>query len=133
RNFRAPRPRRAPRLLRLLMRIVLPAPLAELLDLHAVRMRPLVLGRRVVPPLAFRTGERDDVAHRLLRALRDDAGAHRAPPLAAPPRHHKLLPAPQRAPSRTAGRPEVELRPVPVEERRVRPPLVLPQHVHLRL
>src|SRR4029450_10137798 len=154
RNFRAPHPRRAPRLLRLLMRIVLPAPLAELLDLHAVRMRPLVLGRRVVPPLAFRTGERDDVAHRLLRDLRDDAGAHRAPPLAdrepqlllhrhrldqldrhrhVVPRHHHLHPARQRAHPRHVRRPEVELRPVPVEERRVPPPLVLPQHVHLRL
>src|SRR6185436_2379097 len=34
---------------------------------------------------------------------------------------------------RHVRRPEVELRPVPVEERRVPPPLVLAQHVHLRL
>src|SRR2546427_2466544 len=51
---------------------VLAAPLAELLDLHAVGMRPPVLGRGVVPPLALGAGERNDVAHRLLRDLRDD-------------------------------------------------------------
>src|SRR5712691_9184832 len=39
----------------------------------------------------------------------------------------------QRAHPRHVRRPEVKLRPVPVEERRVPPPLVLPQHVHLRL
>src|SRR6266540_2997401 len=136
------------------MRIVLPAPLAELLDLHTVRMRPLVLGRRVVPPLTFRAGERDDVAHRLLRDLRDDAGAHRAPPFAdrepqlllhrhrldqldrhrhVVPRHHHLHPRRQRAHPRHVRRPKIKLRPVSVEERRVPPPFVLPQHVHLRL
>src|SRR5574341_2492185 len=44
-------------------------------------MRPLVLGRRVVPPLARGARERDDVAHRLLRDLRDHAGPHSPPPL----------------------------------------------------
>src|SRR5256885_9641322 len=90
----------------------------------------------------------------LLRDLRDDAGAHRAPPLAdrepqlrvhrhrldqldrhrhVVPRHHHLHPARQRAHPRHVRRPKIELRPVPVEERRVPPPLVLAQHVHFRL
>src|SRR5436309_10060652 len=90
----------------------------------------------------------------LLRDLRDDAGAHRAPPLAdrdpqlrvhrhrldqldrhrhVVPRHHHLHPARQRAHPRHVRRPKIKLRPVPVEERRVPPPLVLAQHVHLRL
>src|SRR5437773_11438300 len=90
----------------------------------------------------------------LLRDLRDDAGAHRAPPPAARapqlrvhrhrldqldrhrhvvPRHHHLHPARQRAHPRHVRRPKIKLRPVPVEERRVPPPLVLAQHIHLRL
>src|SRR5690242_21611921 len=117
-------------------------------------MRPPVLGRRVVAPLAVRARERDDVAHGLVRDLRDDAGAHRPPPLPnrepqlllhrhrldqldrhrhVVSRHHHLHPPRQRAHPRHVRRPEVELRPVPVEERRVPPPLLLRQHVHLRL
>src|SRR5262245_15142065 len=179
------------------MRHVLPAPLAELLDLHAVRMRPPVFRGRVVPPLALGAGERDDVAHDLLRDLRHHARPHRPPPPPNPtpqpllnrhrldqphrhphyfpppthlpphlhpphrppplpnrkpqllvhrhrldqldrhrhvvPRHHHLHPARQRAHPRHVRRPKIKLRPVPVEKRRVPPPFVLPQHVHLRL
>src|SRR4029453_14961263 len=117
-------------------------------------MRPPVLCRRIIPSLTARAGERDDVAHGLLRDLRYDAGAHRPPPspnrkpqlllhpdrrdpLPPPrplvPRHHHLHPPGQRAHPRHVRRPEVKLRPVPVEKRRVPPPLVLPQHVHLGL
>ena len=49
------------------------------------------------------------------------------------PRHHHLPPLRQRRHSRHVRRPEVELRPVPVEERRVPAPLFLRQHVHLPL
>src|SRR5207253_4092036 len=90
----------------------------------------------------------------LLRDLRDDAGAHRAPPLAdrepqlllhrhrrdqlhrhrhVVPLHHHRHPARQRAHPRHIRRPKVKLRPIPVEKRRVPPPLLLRQHVHLRL
>src|SRR3989442_7261001 len=44
-------------------------------------MRALVLRGRVVPPLARGAREGDDLPHRLLRDLRDDAGPHRPPPL----------------------------------------------------
>src|SRR3990170_3052210 len=117
-------------------------------------MGPLVLRRRVVPPLARRAGQRDDVAHGLLHDLRHHAGPHRPPPLPdrepqlllqrdrldqldrhrhVVPRHHHLHPRRPRAHPRHVRRPEVELRPVPLEERRVPPPLVLRQHVDLRL
>ena len=76
-------------LLRFLVGRVLVAPLAELLELQAVRMRPLVLRRRVVPALAQCTRQRDDVAHGLLRDLRDHARPHRPPPL--PNREPQLL------------------------------------------
>src|SRR5215813_3855886 len=49
------------------------------------------------------------------------------------PRHHHLHPTGQRAHPRHVRRPKVKLWPVPVEKWRVPPPLVLPQHVHLRL
>src|SRR5712692_6024608 len=49
------------------------------------------------------------------------------------PRHHHLHPRRQRAHPRHVRRPKVKLRPVPIEERRVPPPLVLAQYVHLRL
>src|SRR5207253_921585 len=55
-----------------------------------VWMGALVLRRRVVPPLARRARESDDLAHRLLRDLRDDAGTHRPPPL--PDRKPQLTP-----------------------------------------
>src|SRR5438128_12104752 len=47
-------------------------------------MRPLVLRRRIVPPLTRGACERDDVAHGrpLFLDLGDDAGAHRAAPFA---------------------------------------------------
>src|SRR5437899_5752879 len=60
-------------------------------------MRALVLRGRVVPPLARGAREGDDLPHRLLRDLRDDAGPHRPPPLPdrQPPRlHHRHPPLP---------------------------------------
>src|SRR5437867_1979351 len=83
--------------------------------------------------------------------LADDAGADRASALAdrepqpllhrdrrdqlhfhvhVVPRHHHLPPRRQRRHPRHVRGPKVELRPVPVEERRVPPPLLLRQHVH---
>src|SRR5437870_3412215 len=117
-------------------------------------MGALVLRRRVVPPLARRARASDDLAHRLLRDLRDDAGTHRPPPLPdrkpqlllhrhrrdqvdrhrhVVPRHHHLHPRRQRHHPRHVRRPKIELRPVPVEKRRVPPPLLLGQHIHLGL
>src|SRR5207302_10000008 len=58
------------------------------------------------------------------RLLRD------APPV---PRHPRLHPRRHGHPPRYIRRPEVELRPIPVERRRVPPPLLLRQHVHLGL
>src|SRR2546426_11968758 len=52
-------------------------------------MRALVLRGRVVPPLARGAREGDDLPHRLLRDLRDDAGPHRPPP---PPARKPPLP-----------------------------------------
>src|SRR5437899_4797034 len=57
-------------------------------------MRALVLRGRVVPPLARGAREGDDLPHRLLRDLRDDAGPHRPPPL--PDRKPQLLLHPHR-------------------------------------
>src|SRR5262249_53079962 len=54
-------------------------------------------------------------------------------PVHVVPRHHHLPPARQVRHSRHVRRPEVELRPVPVEERRVPPAPFLRQHVGLRL
>src|SRR3989442_10476307 len=89
----------------------------------------------------------------LLLDLDDDAGAHRAAPLPngepqlllhrdrhdqldrqrhVVPRHHHLHPARQRAHPRHVRRPKVKLRPIPVEKRRVPPPLLLSHHIHLR-
>src|SRR5207245_89948 len=92
--------------------------------------------------------------HALLRYLPDDAGPHRPPPLPdrkpqlllhrhrrdqidrhrhVVPRHHHLHPRRQRHHPRHVRRPQIKLRPVPVEKRRVPPPLLLRQHVDLRL
>src|SRR5262249_30313482 len=135
------------------MRCVLAAPPTVFLELQAIGVRATILGRRVVPPLARRARERDDVAHRLLHDLRHDARSHRPPPLPdrepqlllhrdrhdqldrhrhVVPRHHHLHPTGQRAHPRHVRRPKVKLRPVPVEVRRVPPPLFLRQHVHFR-
>src|SRR5262245_63027313 len=117
-------------------------------------MGPLVLGRGVVPPLTFRAGERDDVAHGLLRDLRHHPRPHRPPPLPnrkpqllvhrhrldqldrhrhVVPRHHHLHPTRQRAHPRHVRRPKIKLRPIPVEKRRVPPPPPLRPHVPLPL
>src|SRR5205823_3879947 len=69
----------------LFVRRVLAAPPTELLELEPVGMRALVLRGRVVPPLARGAREGDDLPHRLLRDLRDDAGPHRPPPLPSRP------------------------------------------------
>src|SRR5579883_2449480 len=49
------------------------------------------------------------------------------------PRHHHLNPLRELDVPRHVRRPKVKLRPVPAEKRRVPPPLLLRQHVHLRL
>src|SRR6478736_9716639 len=90
----------------------------------------------------------------LLNDLRDDAGTHGAAALAdrkpqalfhrdradqlhlhldVVPGHHHLRALRQLHRSRHVGRAEVELRPIPLEERRVPPALLLRQHVHLAL
>src|SRR5207302_10446407 len=87
----------------------------------------------------------------LLQDLGDHAGAHRAAAFADPdpqlllhrnrrdqldrhlrvvPRHHHLPPRRQLHRPRHVRRPQVKLRPIPLENRRVPPPLVLRQHVH---
>src|SRR3989475_5387284 len=63
------------------------------------------------------------------RHRRDQRNLHRD----VVPRHHHLHPVRQLDVSRHVRRPEVKLRPVPREERRVPPSLFLGQHVHLRL
>src|SRR5579872_1555256 len=88
----------------------------------------------------------------LLDDLGDDAGAHRAAAFAngepeplihrdrrdqrdlhldVVPRHHHLRPLRQLHAPRHVRRPEVKLRPIPVEKRRMPPALFLGQHVHL--
>src|SRR6185437_16546996 len=111
-------------------------------------MRPPVLGRRVVPPLTVGAGERDDVAHGLVRDLRDDAGAHRPPALPdrkpqlllhrhrldqldrhrhVVPRHHHLHPPPPRPHPPPPPRPPLNPRPAPPAEPRVPPPPLPPR------
>src|SRR3990172_8270207 len=65
----------------------------------------------------------------LHRDRRDQRHIHRH----VVPRHHHLHPRRQRAHPRHVRRPKVKLRPIPLEKRRVPPPLLLRQHVHLRL
>src|SRR5688572_20344225 len=90
----------------------------------------------------------------LLQDFRHDPGAHCAPALAdrkpqlllhrdrrdqldrhlrVVPRHHHLHPRRQLHRPRHVRRPQVKLRPIPLEKRRVPAPLLLRQHVHLRL
>src|SRR5437879_13080307 len=92
--------------------------------------------------------------HTRLRDRRDDARPHRPPPPPdrkpqlllhrhrrdqldrhrhVVPRHHHLHPRRQRHHPRHVRRPEIKFPPVPVEKRRLPPPLLLRQHVHLRL
>src|SRR6266498_2053099 len=49
------------------------------------------------------------------------------------PRHHHLHPRRQLHRPRHVRRPQIKLRPIPLEKRRVPPPLLLRQHVHLAL
>src|SRR5438552_14183380 len=106
-------------------------------------MRALVLRGRVVPPLARGAREGDDLPHRLLRDLRDDAGPHRPPPLpdrkpqlllhrhprdqldrhrhVVPP-HHPLHPPPQRPPPPPLPPPDIHFPPVPLQKQRSHPP-----------
>src|SRR5437879_6890616 len=65
----------------------------------------------------------------LHRDRRDQLDRH----LRVVPRHHHLHAPRQLHRPRHVRRPQVELRPVPLEERRVPPPLLLRQHVHLAL
>src|ERR687891_1675974 len=65
----------------------------------------------------------------LQRHRRDQLHRHRH----VVPRHHHLHAPRQRAYPRHVRRPKVKLRPIPVEKRRVPPPLLLRQHVHLGL
>src|SRR5437868_9569351 len=90
----------------------------------------------------------------LLQDLGDHAGAHRAAAFAdrepqlllhrnrrdqldrhlrVVPRHHHLHPRRQLHRPRHVRRPQVKLRPIPLEKRRVPPPLVLRQPVHFAL
>src|SRR6185436_17622512 len=48
-------------------------------------------------------------------------------------RHYHLHPRIERHHSRHIRRPEIELRPIPIEERRMPPPLFLRQHIDFRL
>src|SRR5262249_46129039 len=56
---------------------------------------------------------------------------HPAPPRPLTPRIHPPPPRRQRAHPRHVRRPKIKPRPIPVEKRRVPPPLLLRQHVHL--
>src|SRR5438105_4578802 len=139
------------------MRLVLVAPRAVLLPFRPLRVLAPVLGREVVP--AFAHGAfHDDVFPRhcsaLLQDLGDHAGAHRAAAFAdrepqlllhrnrrdqldrhlrVVPRHHHLHPRRQLHRPRHVRRPQVKLRPIPLEKRRVPAPLVLRQHIHFTL
>src|SRR5437588_1067964 len=139
------------------MRLVLVAPRAVLLPFRPLRVLAPVLRGEVIP--AFAHGAfHDDVFPRhpsaLLQYLGDHAGAHRAAAfpdrepqlllhrnrrdqldrhLRVVPRHHHLHPRRQLHRPRHVRRPQVKLRPIPLEKRRVPPPPVLPQHVHFAL
>src|SRR5207302_9237905 len=65
----------------------------------------------------------------LHRDRRDQLDRH----LRVVPRHHHLHPRRQLHRPRHVRRPQVKLRPIPLEERRVPAPLLLRQHVHLAL
>src|SRR5437762_6527479 len=65
----------------------------------------------------------------LHRDRRDQLDRH----LRVVPRHHHLHPRRQLHRPRHIRRPQVKLRPIPIEKRRVPAPLLLRQHVHLRL
>src|SRR5574340_1171098 len=138
-------------LLNFAVHLVLPAMRAELLHLQALRLRLLVLRAGVVAILALLALESDDVTHKLFQNVRNRAGSDRAAAFAnrepqplvhghrsdqlhfqvhVVARHHHLRAFRQRRHSRHVRRPEVELRPVSLEERRVPPALFLAQHVH---
>src|SRR5205807_2034440 len=147
----------SPPLLRFLVRLVLVAPRAVLLPFRPLRVLAPVLGGEVVP--AFAHGAfHDDVfpRHRsaLLQDLGDHAGAHRAPAfpdrepqlllhrnrrdqldrhLRVVPRHHHLHPRRELHRPRHIRRPQIKLRPIPLEKGRVPAPLILRQHVHFTL
>src|SRR5574342_1150503 len=77
-------------------------------------------------PPAFANREPQPLFH---RDRRDQLDRH----LRVVPRHHHLHPRRQLHVPRHVRRPKVKLRPVPLEKRRVPPPLFLRQHVHLRV
>src|SRR5262245_16237256 len=130
---------------------------AELRQLEFLGVCALVLRRGVValPTGGAFEGDDDSLGgHDLLQDLGDDAGADGLAALAdreaktflagdrrdqldlqvdVVPRHHHLRPLGQRAQPRHVRRPEVELRPVSLEERRVTPALFLLQDIDLAL
>src|SRR5438128_12051160 len=133
------------------------APRAVLPPLRPLGVLAPVLGRQVVPAFAHRAFH-DDVLPRhrpsLLQDLRHHAGAHRAAALAnrepqlllhrdrrdqldrhlrVVPRHHHLHPRRQLHRPRHVRRPQIKLRPIPLEERRMPPAFFLRQAVHLTL
>src|SRR6266699_3528668 len=73
---------------------------------------------------AFANREPQPLLH---RDRRDQLDPH----LRVVPRHHHLPPPRLLPPARRVPRPRVKLRPVAFEKRRVPPPLLLRQHVHL--
>src|SRR5512143_3426373 len=77
-------------------------------------------------PSPFADREAQPLFH---RDRRDQLDRH----LRVVPRHHHLHPRRQLHVPRHVRRPEVKLRPVPLEKRRVPPALFLRQHVHLRV
>src|SRR5207247_5108811 len=95
------------------------SPLHLLLDDLGDRPRPYGAA-------AFPDGEAQALLH---GDRRDQLDRH----LRVVPRHHHLHSLRQRRHPRHVPRPAVELRPVPREDRRVTPPLLLRQHVHLAL
>src|SRR5713101_9984475 len=82
-------------------------------------------------PSPYRAAALADREAQLLlhRDRRDQLDRH----LRVVPRHHHLHPCRQLHRPRHVRRPEVKLRPIPLEKRRVPPPLFLRQHVHFTL
>src|SRR6202022_3528521 len=127
-------------LLGLLVPGVLPAVPAVLAHLEAVGRLLPVLRRAVVPPLTFVARQTNDVAHVLLNNLRDGTGADGSAAFAnrkartffngdrrnqlavdggVVARHHHLDALRQVERAGDVGRADIELRTIPVEERRV--------------
>src|SRR5579871_274011 len=144
-----------PSLLDFLMHLVLAAFRAEFLHFEPLRRGFFVLCIRVIAPFALGALHRNNFAWHILflfQNLRHGSGAHGAAAFAngeaqalvhghrrdqlyrqvhVVARHHHLRTRRQLRHSRYVRRPEVKLRPVSLEERRVPPAFFLRQHVHL--